>query len=100
MPNRSKNTSSDILRDQLLSEYDALWENEDIQELRYQKWREAVQREREELARQLAELARERFRRRKEYFYDGGSYCRAHDRWHCNECSRWAAGLPHPLEYL
>lgn len=86
-----KKQKNDLLGEILLIEEDALWD-EDVQELRHQKWVKDV--EREEKVRLDAWM-----KTRERYFCWNGE-CWAHSQLYCSQCNCWASGKAHPLEYL
>lgn len=85
MPNRQtyKKTKTNLLDEELEILEDELWD-EDIQEIRHDKWVEAAIAEAEREAEKAA-------RRWEQYFFYDGT-CRAHDWASCRECSHYARG--------
>jgi hypothetical protein len=94
MPRRStfKKQKVDCFHEAILIEDDALWDT-DIQEVRTAAWLK-------ELEAEQNRLCQERIERYYLYFHTHDSTCREHDRRHCAQCTRYADGRGHPLEYL
>ena len=94
MPRRStfKKQKVDLSYEAILIEDDALWDM-DTQEVRYAVWLK-------EIEEANVRLFEERMERYYLYFHTHDGTCREHDRSYCTQCTRYADGRGHPLEYL